>query len=94
MQKVMSSLKRKEGTEIYDHLEIAGSVSTGTKVGKPNEYDFNLPLNVDVCNIKTKGSIRYGFDQTDNWYNVSQSCSFYPPPNSRVFKKCSNFLSI
>jgi len=50
MQKVMSSLKRKEGTEIYDHLEIAGSVSTGTKVGKPNEYDFNLPLNVDVCN--------------------------------------------
>ena len=69
----MSSIKKQAGTGIYgSNFEIAGSVSTFTKVAKPDEYDFNLPLEVDVSNIKIEDSVKYGFDQTEDWYDVSR----------------------
>jgi len=66
MNEIMNSIKEEPDTDIYTNkLIIAGSVGSWTKVALPDEYDFNLPLNVDVSRIKTNGSIKYGFDQTD-----------------------------
>ena len=66
MNQLMESLKEEEGSDIYSKKPIiAGSVGSWTKVALPDEYDFNLPLNVDVCRVKTKGIIKYGFDQKD-----------------------------
>ena len=63
----MDSLKEEAGSQIYNNkLIIAGSVGSWTKITLPDEYDFNLPLNVDVRRIKTKGEIKYGFDQQDS----------------------------
>ena len=50
------------GDSIYNgSLECAGSTSTNTKVGKADEFDINLHLNLSLLQVDKLSPIRYTF---------------------------------
>ena len=62
---IMEHVRRQTGGEIYNPgLRKAGSHAVQTKIGKADEFDWSVPLNVTTEDIvpHTKGSIPYTFD--------------------------------
>ncbi|KAK3592751.1 hypothetical protein CHS0354_016507 [Potamilus streckersoni] len=59
---ILRSVKEKTGGEVFStELRKAGSHATGLKVNKADEFDFNIPLNVKVLEVKRNGTVPYIF---------------------------------
>lgn len=77
VDKIMHHVRQQDNGHIYgNELRNAGSHSTKTKIGKADEFDFNIPLNIKGKDfqVKTKGKINYKYDDppkvffTNNFY--------------------------
>lgn len=51
----MTKVRSMPGGSIYSfEVQAAGSTGTGTKINVADEFDFNVPLNVDVAVVKVR----------------------------------------
>ena len=64
IEELLQEVRRQDGGRIYSALvQGAGSSSTNTKVNNADEFDFELPLNVDNFKVSYKG-ITYDFEDS------------------------------
>ena len=62
MGKIMVHVRGLEDGKVYSpNMVKAGSVAVKTKIGKPNEFDFNVPLNVSDVKVRDRGPLNYEF---------------------------------
>ena len=55
VQNLMTKVRSMPGGSIYSfEVQAAGSTGTGTKINVADEFDFNVPLNVDVAVVKVR----------------------------------------
>ncbi|KAK3592748.1 hypothetical protein CHS0354_016504 [Potamilus streckersoni] len=60
--KILSDVRKQEGGEIFKcELRNAGSNATELKIGKADEFDFNIPVDVKVLEVKRTGTVPYIF---------------------------------
>lgn len=70
---IMEYVRREPGGEIYNpSLTKAGSHAVHTKIGKADEFDWGVALNVTTQDMmsRTTGSIPYTIDAQDNNMNI------------------------
>lgn len=64
MDKIMHHVRGQEGGKYYSpNLVTAGSYASKTKIGKADEFDYVVPLNVDDVKAKQRGTLPYKFDE-------------------------------
>lgn len=62
-RKIIDYIRTLEGGKIYSaDFFKAGSHSVKTKIGKPDEFDINLPVTFDVTHIRTEGKLTYLYE--------------------------------
>lgn len=63
MGKIMEHVRsQKDGKFFSQNLVKAGSYAVKTKIGKPNEFDYNVPLNVKDVKVRDRGPLSYRFE--------------------------------
>ena len=71
LSEVMENVIRQPDGDIYSQsLWKAGSHASKTKIGKADEFDWAIPLNLKAEDlvVKTKGSVPYRFSEQVNLY--------------------------
>lgn len=66
IDKILDHVRKQENGQMYgNETRNAGSYSTKTKIGKADEFDLNVPLNIreEDVEITTKGKISYKYEQ-------------------------------
>ncbi|KAL3836106.1 hypothetical protein ACJMK2_021559 [Sinanodonta woodiana] len=59
---ILSDVRKQEGGEIFKcELRNAGSNANELKIGKADEFDFNIPVEVKVLEVKRTGTVPYIF---------------------------------
>ena len=62
MGKIMDHVRGQEDGKVYSpNLVKAGSYAVKTKIGKANEFDYNVPLNVKDVAVRDRGPLTYKF---------------------------------
>lgn len=62
MSKIMDGVRKLDGGKLYGNdIRSAGSYATRTKVMKADEFDTNIPLNIAVDDVKTRGTVDYKY---------------------------------
>ncbi|KAK3108553.1 hypothetical protein FSP39_010533 [Pinctada imbricata] len=62
VEKIMDCVRKLEGGKIYlPDLRKAGSSSVKTKIGKADEFDMNITLNLKISDVKTSGHLTYAY---------------------------------
>lgn len=62
MGKIMEHVRNQEDGKIYaPNMVKAGSTAVKTKIGKANEFDYNVPLNIRDVEVKDRGPLNYKF---------------------------------
>lgn len=60
VRKIIDYIRRLENGKIYSaDIHKAGSYAANTKVGKADEFDTNIVLNIDVKDVRTEGVLTY-----------------------------------
>ena len=63
MGKIMEHVRNQEDGKIYSpNMVKAGSYAVKTKIGKANEFDYNVPLNVKDVEVRDRGLLKYRFE--------------------------------
>lgn len=63
VDQIIKHIRKQDGGELYlANVRKAGSYAVKGKVGKADEFDTNIPLNVDVEDIRLEGPLKYAYD--------------------------------
>jgi len=76
LQKLLQEVRHQDGGGIYSpSLQAAGSSSTNTKINYADEFDFELPLNVDNFMV-SYNQVGYSFEDMVRNLNFCFLCFF------------------
>lgn len=60
VKKILNYIQTLQNGKIYpSNFRKAGSVRLNTKIGKADEYDTNLDVNIDIEEVRTEGMLTY-----------------------------------
>ena len=85
---IMENVRNQPGGDFYSpNLRKAGSHAGKTKIGKADEFDWNIPMNIqaDEMIVRTKGQLPYKLpDKVRLYYNVSNQEMYRPSYRSEI----------
>lgn len=67
VKKIIDFIRTLEGGKIYSaSFYKAGSHGAKTKIGKADEFDVNIPVNIDVKSVRTEGTLTYIYEDKNH----------------------------
>ena len=77
MEPLLKHVSQQDGGKVFSsNYRMAGSHAAKSKIRKADEFDTNIPMNVEVTCIKTKGSLPYIYEDKIQPPKVCRYCIY------------------